>query len=173
MLTDKQKKLITKGLSKGVADTQIAKSIGVKHMQVYTYRKALGISREEVVEKRYDTWIRLLESGMELETVATMYEVKPDSVLSTLYRKRNFSYPEAKKRGQRNVHASLRRALGVTLKDVQEKKIDTWLRLFDSGMSIDSIADLYDVQPTVVRNALQKVTAASAPATPKTTPFDW
>ncbi|RQQ88672.1 hypothetical protein DF134_19000 [Burkholderia stagnalis] len=173
MLTDEQKKLITKGLSKGVADTQIAKSIGVKHMQVYVYRKTLGISREQVVEARYDTWIRLLESGMELETVATMYDVKPDSVLSTLYRKRDFSYPEAKKRGQRNVHASLRKALGVTLKDVQEKKVDTWLRLFDSGMSIDSIADLYDVKPSAVRNALQKVTAASAPAAPKSTPFDW
>ncbi|KGC70269.1 MULTISPECIES: hypothetical protein [Burkholderia] len=173
MLTDEQKKLITKGLSKGVADTQIAKSIGVKHMQVYMYRKTLGVSREEVVEARYDTWIRLLESGTELETVAAMYEVKPDSVLSTLYRKRNFSYPEAKKRGQRNVNASLRKALGVTLKDVQEKKVETWLRLFDSGMAIESIADLYDVKPATVRSALRKVTEESVPAPPKQEHFDW
>ncbi|ABX19872.1 hypothetical protein KTD19_30125 [Burkholderia multivorans] len=173
MLTDEQKKLISKGLSRGVPDTLIAKKLGVKHMQVYLYRTSLGIPASRVVEARYDTWIRLLESGVALETVAEMYEVKAESILNSLYRKRDFSYTEAKKRGHRSVHASFRKALGVTLKDAQEKKIETWVRLFDSGMTIDSIADLYDVKPATVRNALRKVTEAEVPAIPDMKNFDW
>ena len=173
MLTDEQKKLISKGLSRGVPDTLIAKKIGVKHMQVYLYRTSQGIAAADVVEARYDTWIRLLESGVELETVAEMYEVKTESILNSLYRKREFSYTEAKKRGQRNVHASFRKALGVSLKDAQEKKIETWVRLFDSGVAIDAIADLYDVKPATVRNALRKVTEAEVPTVPDMKNFDW
>ncbi|ARF90456.1 uncharacterized protein BCN122_III0425 [Burkholderia cenocepacia] len=47
------------------------------------------------------------------------------------------------------------------------------MRLFDSGMTIDSIADLYDVKPATVRNALRKVTEAEVPAIPDMKNFDW
>src|ERR1700722_3565788 len=120
MLTDEKKTLIKKGLGKGVADTQIAESIGAKHMQVFSYRKQLGITASEVLEIRYDTWIRLLESGMSVDLVASLYKVKPESVLNTLYRKRKFSYTEAKKRGQKAIEAGFRKAMGLTAQDVRE-----------------------------------------------------
>jgi hypothetical protein len=174
MLTDEQKTLITKGLSKGVADTQIAESIGVKHMSVFGYRKSLGITAAQVLEVRYDTWIRLLESGMSVELVASLYKVKPESVLNTLYRKRKFSYTEAKKRGQRAIEAEFRRALGLTVQDVREQRLEAWVRLADSGMSIDTIAGIYSLKPATVRTALRKKTRTTpAEPQPEASAFDW
>ncbi|ANB78020.1 MAG: hypothetical protein AB1704_39340 [Pseudomonadota bacterium] len=173
MLTDEQKTLIKKGLGKGVADTQIAESIGAKHMQVFSYRKQLGITASQVLEIRYDTWIRLLESGMSVDLVASLYKVKPESVLNTLYRKRKFSYTEAKKRGQKAIEAGFRKAMGLTAQDVREQRLETWLKLFDSGMTIDSIADLYKVKASTVRNALKKRTAGMEQPVCEGAAFDW
>lgn len=173
MLTDEQKSLIKKGLGKGVADTQIAESVGATHMQVFSYRKQLDISASQVLEVRYDTWIRLIESGMNVELVASLYKVKPASVLNTLYRKRNFSYTEAKKRGQKAIEANFRKAMGLTAQDVKDQRLEAWLKLFDSGMKIDTIADLYKVQPSTVRNALKKRTVAAMQPASEIASFDW
>jgi hypothetical protein len=173
MLTNEQKELINKGLSRGVADTQIAEAIGVKHMQVFNYRKSLGITSQQVVDARYDTWIRLLEAGMSLDLVATTYQVKPESVLNSLYRKRNFSYTEAKKRGQKSLEAEFRKALGLTVQDLREQRAQAWARLFESGMSIEAIADIYHLKPSTIRNALRKTTDAKVPAAPELATFDW
>lgn len=173
MLTDEQKTLIRKGLSKGVADTQIAESIGVKHMAVFGYRKSLGVTSAQVLEVRYDTWIRLLESGMSVELVASLYKVKPESVLNTLYRKRKFSYTEAKKRGQRAIEAEFRKALGITAQDVREQRLEAWVRLADSGMSIEAIAGIYSLKPATVRSALRKKPRTAGESNADTAAFDW
>jgi DNA-binding CsgD family transcriptional regulator len=173
MLTDEQKKLITKGLSRGVADTQIAEAIGVKHMQVFNYRKSLGISAQDVVEARYDTWIRMLEAGMSVDLVASLYKVKPESVLNSLYRKRKFSYTEAKKRGQKAIEAGFRKAMGLSVQDLQEQRLQAWVRLFESGMTVEAIADIYHLKPSTVRNALRKATDVTGPVKSATGTFDW
>ena|SRR5471032_2985786 len=174
MLTAEQKTLITKGLSRGVADTQIAESIpGVKHMQVFLFRKSQGITAKQVLEIRYDTWIRLLESGMSVELVASLYRVKPESVLNTLYRHRHFSYTEAKKRGQRAIEAGFRKAMGLTVQDVRDQRLATWVKLTESGMSIEAIADLYKLKPSTVRNAVRKETVLPAENVGEGNAFDW
>ncbi|WP_454875145.1 hypothetical protein [Paraburkholderia xenovorans] len=173
MLTDEQKKLITKGLSRGVADTQIAEAIGVKHMQVFNYRKSIGVSSQQVVDARYDTWIRLLEAGMSVDLVASMYQVKPESVLNSLYRKRDFSYTEAKKRGQKAIEAGFRKAMGLTAQDLQEQRTQAWVRLFDSGMSVEAIADIYKLKASTVRNAIRKATDMKVPSESALGAFDW
>jgi ribosomal protein L23 len=173
MLTDEQKKLIAKGLSKGVADTQIAEAIGVKHMQVFNYRKSLGITSQEVVDARYDTWIRMLEAGMSVDLVASLYKVKPESVLNSLYRKRQFSYTEAKKRGQKAIEVGLRKAMGLTAQDLQEQRLQAWVRLFDSGMSVEAIADIYGLKPATVSKAIRKATDSKVAVEPVADTFDW
>lgn len=173
MLTDEQKKLIAKGLSKGVTDTQIAEAIGLKHMQVFNYRKSLGVTSAEVVDWRYDTWIRMLEAGMSVDLVASLYKVKPDTVLNSLYRKRDFSYAEAKKRGQKALEVGFRKAMGITARDLQEQRLQAWVKLFDSGMTVEAIADIYGVKPLTVERAIRKASDSAIVIESVAETFDW
>ena len=119
-------------------DTLIAHRLGVSHMAVYLYRKQLGIRSEQVRETRYDTWIRLLEEGRSVEAVASLYEVKPDTILTTLYRTREFSYPEVKERARLAKEEDMRRALGVTVRDLQAQRMQAWVKLGQAGTSAAS-----------------------------------
>ncbi|WP_150578445.1 hypothetical protein [Pandoraea aquatica] len=173
MLTDEQKLLIQQGLRKGVADTQIAKAIGVKHMAVFHYRKTLGISSDEVRDIRYDTWVRLLESGMDVERVAALYEVLPATVITTLQKQRDFSYAEAKKRARAALEEEFRRALGITAKDIKKQQRETWKTLADSGMSFEAIATLYEVSTDTVQKALRRKAPGKFSSQADGSAFDW
>ncbi len=155
MLTLEQKDQISDGIKRGVTDTQISKTIGVKKMAVYQFRHSLGISGNQVAELRYDNWIRLLESGTTLNRVAELYNVRTSTILTTLYRRRKFSYTEAKIRGRLALEESFRKALGLTEGDVKREQRELWRRLADGGMATKSIATLYGVSIATVQRALR------------------
>ena len=102
MLTAEQRELIKQGFSKGVPDPLIAEMVpGLNHMQVYNFRRSLGISAATVLENRYDTWIRMINSGISLDAISDIYKVKPRSIQIVLWRARGFSFVEAKKTAQK------------------------------------------------------------------------
>lgn len=155
MLTEEQKELIRKGLERGLADTIIAASIGAKHIEVYKFRHALGITKDAVLEARYDQWIRLLTSGKSLESIGQLYHVKPDTILSTLYRKRDFSYVKVKKKAEQAIAAQFRRAMGITEKETREQRLAAWIQLANNKVDVESIATMYNVAPSTVKKALK------------------
>ncbi|OXC76255.1 hypothetical protein BSU04_22765 [Caballeronia sordidicola] len=110
---------------------------------------------------------------MSVELVSSLYKVKPESVLNTLYRQRNFSYTEAKKRGQRAIEAGFRKAMGLTVQDVRDQRLTIWVKLAESGMSVEAIADLYSLKPSTVRNAIRKETVLPVEKTGAANAFDW
>ena len=98
MITDDQHELIMQGFAKGVSDLMISKAIpGASHMNIFMFRKSLSITAQTIVDNRYDTWIRMLNSGVSLTAIAELYQVKPASIRGGLWRARNFSFVEAKK----------------------------------------------------------------------------
>ena len=98
MLTKKQKDMIKRGFAKGVPDTVIAKTLEeVNHMQVYNFRKALGISTQTVQENRYNTWMRLIQTGKSVEVIAELYAVKPRTIKMALWKNKDFSFVDARK----------------------------------------------------------------------------
>ncbi|MGR9587099.1 hypothetical protein [Pandoraea sputorum] len=173
MLTDEQKLLIQQGLRKGVADTQIAEAIGVKHMAVFYYRKTLGITAKQVLDARYDTWMRLIESGMDVERVAALYEVQPATILTTLQKKRSFSYAEAKKKARVALEEEFRRALGLTAEELKKQQRDMWIKLAESGMTAEAIATLYNVSTDTVQSALRRKAPGKFSPQTEGSPFDW
>ena len=107
MLTDRQRELIIQGFAKGAPDTMIAETItGLSHAQVYNFRRALGISAKTVLNNKYDTWVRMLNSGVSLDVISNIYKVRPRSIQIVLWRTKKFSFVEAKKIAQatRDVH---------------------------------------------------------------------
>lgn len=101
MLTEDQRYQILKALSLGFADTVIAEKMQeVNHMQVYNFRKKMGITSETVVENRYNTWVKMLEKGIGVDAIAKMYKVKEASVSIMLARKKGFSVTDALKKAQ-------------------------------------------------------------------------
>lgn len=80
---------------------------GVNHLQVFYYRKTLGISPKYVQSCRYDSWIRLIESGRPIESIAMLYGVKPRSIKAALWKHRQYSFVEAKKKLNSSVAAKL------------------------------------------------------------------
>ena len=101
MLTTKQRKLIMEGFAKGVPDTLIAEMMpGLSQMQVYNFRRSLGIAASTVLDNRYNTWIRMLNSGVGLDVISKIYRVKPESMQVVLWRKKSFSFVESKKIAQ-------------------------------------------------------------------------
>ncbi|RNM03044.1 MAG: hypothetical protein JSV72_02745 [Ralstonia sp.] len=154
-------------------DTLIAHRLGVSHMAVYLYRKQLGIRSEQVRETRYDTWIRLLEEGRSVEAVASLYEVKPDTILTTLYRTREFSYPEVKERARLAKEEDMRRALGVTVRDLQAQRMQAWVKLGQAGMTVEQIAETYDVDPKEVTAVLRKHKVSVVKPKVEEASFDW
>ncbi len=173
MLTDEQKLLIKQGLRKGVTDPLIAKAVGVKHMAVFHYRKTLGITSDEVREMRYDNWVRLLESGVDVERVAALYEVKPATILTTLQKKRGFSYAEAKAKARLALEEEFRRALGLTAQELKRQQREVWLKLAASGMAAEAIATLYGVSTDVVQSALRRNAPGKFSPQTEGSPFDW
>lgn len=155
MLTDEQKELVKKGLQRGLMDTMIAERIGAKHIEVYKYRHELDISREDVLEARYDQWMKLLQSGKSLESIAKLYCVKPDTIINTLYRKRAFSYVEVKRQAENALAAQFRRVMGVSEKDTRDQRLLIWVALAKDGIDLDSIASMYKVKPATVKRALR------------------
>lgn len=114
MLTDKQRELIIQGFAKGVPDAMIAEIItGLSQTQVYNFRRLLGISAKTVLNNKYDTWIRMLNSGVSLDVIADIYKVQPRSIQIVLWRAKNFSFVEAKKIAQKAKDA---RVLGAVKK---------------------------------------------------------
>lgn len=173
MLTENQKVLIAKGLNRGLMDTLIAVRLGVSHMAVYLYRKQLGISTDQVRETRYDTWIRLLEEGRSVEAVAALYDVKPDTVLTTLYRTRQFSYTEVKERARLAKEEEMRRALGVTVRDLEAQRAQAWVKLGLSGMTAEQIAETYGVELKDVVAVLRKNKVSVVKPKIEEASFDW
>ena len=110
---------------------------------------------------------------MSVDLVASMYQVMPESVLNRLYRKRSFCYTEAKKRGQKAIEAGFRKAMGLTAQDLQEQRTQAWVRLFDSGMTVEAIADIYKLKASTVRNAIRKATDVKVPSESALGNFDW
>lgn len=97
MLTPDQKKRIKKGFKLGCTDTLIAKKLGLTQMTVFTYRKQLKITTEEVQKNRYEQWKSLIEAGVAIEAIAKEYDVKVDSIRQALWKTFDFSFVEAKK----------------------------------------------------------------------------
>lgn len=89
-----QKRKIEAAWERGFHDNQIAEFIGVPHHQIFHYRKSLGISTDSITENRLDTWIRWIEMGVRLETIAKIYKMKPRSIKLALWQKRDFSFRE-------------------------------------------------------------------------------
>lgn len=98
MLTLEQKTKATRGFSRGLQDTHIAKLVDASHMSIYKYRKSLGITKDEVLDKRYDAWIKMLNEGMDIEDVAALYLVKKRAIEQALWSKRGFSFVDAKRK---------------------------------------------------------------------------
>jgi DNA-directed RNA polymerase specialized sigma24 family protein len=154
MLTDNQKHLVKKGLEFGLNDPVLAKKIGAKPIDVYKYRHALQISSDYVRERRYDCWLQMLSSGTPLDEVADRYEVKPDTILITLYRKRHFSVPEAKKRAKLAMAEKFRQALGIPADEMRAQQTEVWIRLFNEGMTVEEIAEIYEIKTSEIRAVL-------------------
>jgi hypothetical protein len=97
--TAEQVDLIVKGLERGLTDKQIADYVtGLKAIDVYNYRHKNGVSAETVLETRYANWIRLIEIGWSLESIGSVYGVKPISIRQLLNRRFGYKCSEAKKR---------------------------------------------------------------------------
>lgn len=91
------KELVSRGLSKGLTDRAISRTLeGVSQAMVFNLRKQYGITSEQVLRNRHDTWIRLIESGKELEEIGRLYEVKPMSIKQALWQYRSYSFRMAK-----------------------------------------------------------------------------
>lgn len=93
----RQKKIIESAWDRGFRDRQIADFLGVSYLDVFHYRKSLGIPITSITENRYDTWIRLIEKGVSLETIGETYEVKPNSIKLKLWKEKDFSFREINK----------------------------------------------------------------------------
>lgn len=93
----RQKKIIESAWDRGFRDRQIADFLGVSYLDVFHYRKNLGIPITSITENRYDTWIRLIEKGVSLETIGETYEVKPNSIKLKLWKEKDFSFREINK----------------------------------------------------------------------------
>lgn len=103
MLTEDQRYQILMALSKGYADTVIAKNIpGVTHMQVYRYRCSMGITSETVLENRYNEWMKLVGKGVALDVIAERYQVKQGSISIMLKRKKGFTVSDLKRAQQKH-----------------------------------------------------------------------
>jgi uncharacterized protein YjcR len=91
------RKKIRLALERGVKDLFIAEKLAVPVEEVRSARKAMGLSREDVTEKRYSYWKKMLLEGYSLEHIAELYGVKPTSVRYMLWDKERFSLIAAKK----------------------------------------------------------------------------
>ncbi|PTT89397.1 hypothetical protein DBR42_07875 [Pelomonas sp. HMWF004] len=88
------------GFRLGLSDPMIADKLNLSHMQVFNFRKANGITSDEVKQNRYNTWIEMLGRGLSLESLAKQYRVKPLSIRQALWRERGYSFKDVKKKGQ-------------------------------------------------------------------------
>ena len=108
MLTDEQRGLIIQGIAKGFPDTQIAEKLGcVTHAQVFNFRRSLEISAKTVLNNRHETWIKMLNSGIGLDLISEIYEVKARSIQYSLWRAKSFSFVDAKKTAQKSINAKI------------------------------------------------------------------
>jgi hypothetical protein len=98
MFTPQEKVKIQSGFDRGLPDTLIAKRLRLKHMAVFKFRLECGITQETILKNRYDTWVRLLEDGVDVEDVALRYDIRAQSVRVALWRTRQFSFVEIKRR---------------------------------------------------------------------------
>ncbi len=93
----RQKKVIESAWDRGFRDNQIADFLGVPYLDVFHYRKSLGIPVSTISENRYTTWIRLIEQGVSLESIGEAYDINPYSIKIMLWRKKKFSFRESNK----------------------------------------------------------------------------
>lgn len=108
MLTDEQRRLIMQGIAKGFPDTQIAEKLAcVTHAQVFHLRRSLEISAKTVLDNRYETWMKMLNSGIGLDLISEIYEVKTRSIQYSLWRAKSFSFVDAKKTAQQSINAKI------------------------------------------------------------------
>ena len=121
MLTLEQRDLIIKGLSKGLTDPLIAESIpGVTKTQVFNFRQSMKITADQVRVNRYNTWIRMIESGISLEVIGPLYNVKPLSIKIALWKNKDYSFKEVRA----TVEKAKQRRFAVEVK--QRKKNIDW-----------------------------------------------
>lgn len=106
------------GFARGVPDTLIAKMLtGLSHIQVYNFRRSQDIASQTVLRNRYDTWIRMINSGVSLDVIADIYQVKPRSIQVVLWRTRGFSFVGAKKAAQKAIDAQFLKGAKKSRKD--------------------------------------------------------
>ncbi len=98
MLTNDQRKLLIEGFELGLPDSLISKRLDLGRLQVYKFRKSINISAKDVLENRLSTWAEMIGNGITLEYIAEIYAVKPTSIRQMLWRERQFSFREAKKK---------------------------------------------------------------------------
>lgn len=96
-MTDDLHKLMEEGFKLGLYDRLIAQRLSISSKQVYGYRRSLNISGKDLQENRLNAWMSMIRSGYSLDLVALIYEIKPQSVRIELWRKKQFSFREARK----------------------------------------------------------------------------
>merc|ERR1711939_957039 len=93
MLSKAQKKQIIELLALGFTDPHIAQMIGdITKMQVFQLRHTESISREDVLENRYKTWVKLINKGVSTEEIAEIYNLKEQSLRMALWRRNMISF---------------------------------------------------------------------------------
>lgn len=103
MLSETQREQILKLLKFGFNDPMIASMIeGVAPIDVYNFRHANGISSQDVLENRYNTWAQLVEKGVSVNKIAELYHVKVMTLKGALWKTRNISFVEVKAKQQQN-----------------------------------------------------------------------
>lgn len=81
----------------GFSDTLIARSVPrINHMQVYNYRHKLNISTSDIVNRRYDIWVKLIYKGISIGQIAKTYDVTERSVKVLLWKNRHISLVDVK-----------------------------------------------------------------------------
>jgi hypothetical protein len=65
-------------------------------MQVYNYRHKLNISTGDIVNRRYDIWVKLIYKGVSIGQIAKTYDVTEQSVKVLLWKNRNISLVEVR-----------------------------------------------------------------------------
>ena len=112
MLTLEQRELIIKAFFNGLSDAVTAKVLpGVNYMQVFNFRKKMGITMEMILENRYKMWCRLIQDGVDLNVIAELYNVKPVSIRVMLSRKLGKSISEIREEGHAKKGESLKKRL--------------------------------------------------------------
>jgi len=85
MLSDTQQTHCLRGFEYGFSDIAISKRINCPPMEVYLFRRKLGVSSDEVITNRYKTWGLLLSSHIPIAEISSLYEINDRSLQVMLW----------------------------------------------------------------------------------------